>query len=195
MTFRSTQNCIQDLLRIIGTASVDQLVKFFRNAPDAANVRYYIEEMRKLSILDYEPSSNWVRYRDAPGLNDDVERRRVMAFWIVAEFGYDFVREITPLRYPSQLLFITETDEVYDVTVCVSEKEAQLVATTRPLHSLPGVEDDVNHIALVIRPDVGDKVLKYGFDSYCVLDPKTKEPHYTARYEDAETGDGEATEG
>ena len=184
MTFKTTQNCIQDILRMIGTASVDQLMKFFRNAPDASNVRYYIEEMRKLSLLDYEPSSNWVRYRDAPGLNDDVERRRVLAFWIVAEFGYDFIREIIPLRYPSQLLFITETDDVYDVTVCVSEKEAQLVANTRPIYTLPDVEDDVNHIALVIRPEVGEKVLKYGFDSYCVLDSETKEPHYTARFED-----------
>lgn len=179
MIYKTTQNCIQETVRSLGTISVEQLVRLFRSAPDADNVEYYLKELIGMSVFEYSRANNWVRYHGAPGLKEDFERRRVMAFWIVADFGYDNVREVIPLQYPAQLLFITEDNDVFDITVCVSEKEAVIAAATWSLTKIEGVEDEVNHIALVRDPEVGKAVLKYGFDSYCILDEDKKPQYFT----------------
>ena len=42
---------------------------------------------------------------------------------------------------------------------------------------MKGIPDDVNHIAIVRNESLGREVLKYGFDSFCILD-EDKEPIY-----------------
>ena len=81
------------------------------------------------------------------------------------------------LRYPSQLLLISGTNDCYDITVCPDAQIGALAARTRKLVEVDGMEDDVNHIAVVYSSKVGQSVLPYGFDSYCIYNSEM-EPQY-----------------
>lgn len=177
MQYKTTECCIQEVVRTMGTVSVEQLNRFFRNAPDAANVNYYIEQLVRLGVFDYLSVQNWVRYHGTPKLDERVERRRVMSFWVVADFGYDNVRELYTLRYPWQLLMITEDNNVFDLTTYLSDTDGIVMARLIPQTLIEGVPDGVNHIAIVRNKTKGNEVLQYGFDSYCILD-EDKTPHY-----------------
>lgn len=177
MIYKSTEDCIQEVVRTMGTVSVEQLLRYFRNAPDKDNLQYYIEELIRMRVFDYIKPSNWVRYHNSPKLNETEERRRVMAFWVVADFGYDNIRELYVLRAPWQLLMITEDNNVFDIAVCVNKGDAIAMARAIPQAQIAGVPDEVNHIAIVREKEMGATVLPYGFDSCCILD-ENKSPHY-----------------
>ncbi len=181
MEYTSTINCIRDVVRSMGTLSVEQLFLFFRNAGDSESVEYYIKQLLSMRIFDYDKVRNWVTYHGAygmPGIKEETIRRRQMAFWVVAYFGYENIREVTQLKYPSQILFITEDNASYDLTVCTTEMEASQAVRARTIREPADLPDDVNHIAIVRDKELGAKILPYGFDSYCILDPTSKTPSY-----------------
>ncbi len=180
MEFESTIMCMQDIINNMCTLGVDQLKWFFRNANDAFNLDYYIQTLISSPLYDFNKVKNRISYHLAPKYKDNVIDRYILAFWVVAYFGYEAVREVQLLKYPSQILFITEDDdefqegesknEVYDVTVCTTEMEASVAYQNRQLYAIDGVKDEVNHIAMVTNHDIGKAVMKYGFDCYCMLD-------------------------
>lgn len=177
MEFLSTRNCLEQIMRTMGTLEVSQVERFFRNAPDIANLNLYVSRFVGYHIFDYSETKKRLSYHSFPATKDDIVNRRITAFWIPASFGYDNVREIILLKYPSQILFISEDNEVYDVTVCTCEEDASIAERIREHYATKGIEDDVNHIAVVRNADLGREALKHGFDSYCILD-EYKHPTY-----------------
>lgn len=180
MEYIHTRQCLEKIVESVGTVYVEQLERFFRNSEEAAKLPYFIKEYISLRLFDYNKEKNLVRWHVSPELSDEVVRRRLMAFWIIANFGVEGIRQVIPLRYPSQYYFITTTNEAYDLTVCTQESEAKTAFHTLKLFQIPG-EDDVNHIAIVPNREVGKAVMEAlpeGFDSYAVFDPQTKLPSY-----------------
>jgi len=173
----ATKDNIIYTMKAMGTLRVDQLMKYFRSADDAQKVAFYITELIDSHILTYDKGTNEVTFRDSLRLNRDPVIRRIMAFWILAYMGYDKIQELYSLRYPSQVLYVTETNESYDISVCVTADEGAFAECARQLYLIPGAPDNVNHIAVVPDHEVGKKVLEYNFDSYCIFD-EDKVPHY-----------------
>lgn len=198
MLYTSTQICIEDVVRKVGTLEVPQIYRFFRNAPDQYNLNFYLNERILCNIFDYDEGKNQVTYRNNPALEPITVANRIRAFWIIAEFGYENIREIEVLRYPSQFLFITEDNDCFDITFCADERDGVMAGTHRSLHSVTSegrIIDETNHIALVRYKSVGDAVLKLEyvagvkngeremakvFDQYCILDDN-KTPQYFGR--------------
>ena len=173
----TTKDCIVNLMKVMGTLRIDQLLKYFRCADNANNAGYYIKELIDSSVLSYDKSTNEVTYNESLRFNRDPILRRIIAFWIPAYMGFENVQELYVLRYPSQILLVTESNENYDISVCVTPEEGAFVNCVRDLHLVSDVSDNVNHIAVVQNHVVGEEILKYGFDSYCILDDD-KTPHY-----------------
>ena len=178
MEYTSTRNCLDTILRTMGTLEVAQIERFFRNAPDIQNLKLYINRFVGYHIFDYNDARGRLTYHNFPGTVDDTINRRITAFWIPVSFGYDNVREITLLSYPSQIMMISEDNDCYDITVCRDEKEARNAVRMRKRLEVTGMPDDVNHIAIVKSEALGRKILPYGFDSFCILDDDKVPTYY-----------------
>lgn len=173
MEFVHTRQALEKIVETVGTVYIEQLEMFFRNAEDAGNVRYYIKELIALRIFDYDKERNLVRWHTGPKLKDEIVRRRLMAFWLIAYYDESNIREVIPLAYPSQFYFIMQDNTSYDVTVCLSETEAKTAFRVRNLYQCKAEDDDVNHIVIVRTHEVGKAVMaepSTDFDSYCILD-------------------------
>lgn len=176
----STKDCIVDTMKAMGTLRIDQLIKFFRSADDARNLDYYIKELISSGILDYDKGTNEVTYHNSLLLSRDPVIRRIIAFWVPAYMGFDNIREMHPLRYPSQILFGTETNETFDLSVCVTAEEGAFCRYNWDLAGIAGENDNTNHIAVVSSHEVGREILQYGFDSYCIYDDDKTPQYYTS---------------
>ncbi len=177
MIYEATIDNLVMLLKTVGELNRDQLLRFFRNAHDSRNVDFYITQLCKDRVLDYDEARNRVRFHKAPKIKDVEISKRIQAFWIIASFGSENVREVALLEYPSQFIFITHDNEVYDLTVCLTRSDAQMAVRYRKSCMIEGMPDDINHIAIVNTIEEGEALSAYGFDSYCILD-STKAPHY-----------------
>lgn len=179
MIYESTINNLIVLVRSIGALSIDQIEYFFRDAADKDNIPYYINQLAKSRVFDVDEQEGIVMSHGQTHMKDYEKKKRIHAFWVVAEFGSENVREIIPLAYPSQILFITTDNEVYDLTVCLVASDAQLAYRDRKTSVPDGVIDLVNHIAIVASRQEGEALSAYEFDSFCVLDVNKKPQYYT----------------
>lgn len=182
MDFISTRRNLETIVRTMGTVTTEQLRMFFRNCKDAQNLNQYIREFIAMRLFEYDQTKDWVKWHEAPAVTEELTRRRIMAFWVVAYFGCENIREVQLLAYPSQLIFITTDNATYDLTVCFSETEAKATYRTLKLLQIPDGEDDVNHIAIVRDKKVGKVVLNVPgspFDSYCIYDQNHIPEYYT----------------
>lgn len=179
----STLHNLQQIVHNLGTLSEEQLLSFFRMSKDAEKVQHYIDQY--VSMKFFERENQWIRWKGAPQESEQAVRRRIMAFWLVAYLGQENIREIYPLAYPFELLFYTNSNDCYDVTVCLNDIDAKnfahmaaLFANKRPVSD---DDDPINHVAVVRNKAIGKRVLLSAsgmIDSCCVLNPETKIPQY-----------------
>ena len=177
MLYEATPDNLRLVVRTAGTLLREQICRFFSDTDDSLNVEYYIKELTAQRIFDFEEEKDTVSWHTAPRVNETSVQARIQAFWIIASFRSRAVKEIVLLPYPSQFLFLTHTNDVYDISVCTGTTDAMLVKRMRQATVCDGVEDEVNHIALVSSDRVGRQLGAYGFDSYCTLDGNRK-PQY-----------------
>lgn len=211
MLHKNTQLNMLYLMHDIGYAYPDQIIRFFRDAPDAKNVPYYIKKqidarnffwassasglpMESDAAKDFTlgfreamaagtsssffaTHTNVLMFRKTPELKTDVLRRRLHALWVLASFESDEVRQVYLAKYPSQIMFITEDNQCYEVTCCYDTTTAQLAMSVRQSGIPKGMNDEVNHIALISHPNFAKDLQPYGFDSFCYLD-KNHNPQY-----------------
>lgn len=177
MEFQTIADNLKQLMMTVGTLDIKQVYRFYRNAPNIERLEHIIQMMVTYRIFDYDEKTQMLSWHGAPVFKKDILKNHIYAFWIAADFGYDNIKEIRLLRYPSQLLLISETNDCYDITVCPDAQIGALAARTRKLVEVDGMEDDVNHIAVVYSSKVGQSVLPYGFDSYCIYNSEM-EPQY-----------------
>lgn len=170
MLYEATPENLRSLVRTANTLEREQVIRFFSDAVDGFNVPYYINQAIAKRVFDYDEAKDTIRWHTAPKITDSEIKNRIRAFWIIASFRSRNVREINLMPYPSQFLFITHENEVYDLTVCYSKMDANLAARNRKLYQFEGVEDEVNHIAIVPNEVVGKDIAPFGFDSFCVYD-------------------------
>ena len=178
MLYESTPNNITAFMHAVGVANKEQILKFFSDVPDAINIEYYLEQLVKNRLLDYDEYKKLYSWHAMAQINDAEKRLRIHALWVIVSFRSNQIREISVLLYPSQFLFVTHENEVYDITVCYSKTDASLAARKLRMSRIEGVEDDINHIAVVNSDVLGVEIGAYGiFDSYCILD-KAHKPRY-----------------
>lgn len=195
MLYKNTQHNLFMLMHDIGYAYQEQLFRFFSDVDDAKNIPYYIKKQiddrnffwassafGKPMDTSSIPTSgsgrlpfmathtNILMFRKTPEINVEALQRRLRSLWILASFKSKEVRQIYLATYPSQIMFITEDNQCYDVTVCNDFTIAQVAMMNREKGIPKGMQDEVNHIVLVPSAEFGEQLGPYGFDSYCFLD-------------------------
>ena len=184
MIYKYTENNIIALLQSVGTLQEAQLIRFFSDELQPIRVRYLLERMAMDHTIIYNKENGTYSAIGTPEVIDEIAERRILAFWAVANMGSNGVYEIMTVRYPVQYLVIGPNAVSYDITVVESEIEARVASRVMAESLLRGVEDDINHIAVLRRPSDINKLksvlIESGFDCYCTIDPKTKHPTYVA---------------
>lgn len=183
MIFEDVEDNLVDVVMRLGELRIDQLVEFFRPAKRPKEMLYFINMLSRYSLFEIDETNRKVSFKNSAAMSDDFKRRVQIAFWILADFGCDNVREYDLADYPTMLWFYTEDGAIYDVSV-INNVEDAIIAKRRREHGLTkpnsddSLEDLVNHIAIVPWESVGEEIENYGFDSYCILDKTTNKPQY-----------------
>jgi hypothetical protein len=145
-------------------------------------VKYLLNELTLNREITYDKDRKLYTAVGAPSVIDEVMERRIFAFWAVANMGSNGVYEILTTRYPTQFLVIAPDATTYDITVVETELEARVASRVMAESLLRGVEDDINHIAVLRRPTDIDRLrsvlIETGFDCYCTIDFESKSVSY-----------------
>ena len=181
MIFEATPDNLRLLVRTAGCLQKEQLLRFFSDTDDTLNVEYYIRELVAQRIMDYDEGKDRVSWHTAPKIKEPAVHARIWTFWVPVSFRSKAIKDIILLPYPSQFLFITHGNDVYDVSFCSGTTDAMLMERNRRATLCEGIDDEVNHIAVVNSEGIGRQLGAYGFDSYCVLDRNFKPQYYTWR--------------
>lgn len=182
MIYNYTETNIVSLLQSIGTLHEDQLIRFFSDELQPIRVKYLLNELTLNREITYDKDRKLYTAVGAPSVIDEVMERRIFAFWAVANIGSNGVYEILTTRYPTQFLVIAPDATTYDITVVETELEARVASRVMAESLLRGVEDDINHIAVLRRPTDIDRLrsvlIETGFDCYCTIDFESKSVSY-----------------
>lgn len=177
MIYKNTPDNIIYILRKVGALKKEQLIRFFSDAEDSFNVPYYIEELIDERVIDYNEKYDILSWHNAHIKIGPEMARDIKAFWIPASFKSSKVLDIIPVPYPSQFLFITHDNKVYDITVCDSELQGMMAESVRKLYQVDGMEDEVFHIAVINHKEDNKEIAGFGFDAYCIYN-RSYEPKY-----------------
>ena len=178
MIYEYTQYNIIALMQTAGTLERTQLMRFFSDEMIESRLGAVLDKLVLNNYLKYNPDTDTYTYHAAPDLKPDIIKRRIRAFWVLANWGSTSILQVYVLNYPFQFMVVTTDNTVFDIVVCNSVNEAQLARHVWNISAIKNVPDDVNHIAVVPTAEIGEKVRPYGFDSYCLINPFTKETSY-----------------
>lgn len=184
MIYEATVDNIQALMRACIVLERPQIYRFFASHHSQERLDFFLDFLVKERVLDADEQKRnriWL-HRQARPISRPKESQiaaRIKAFWVIASFGCDRIMDISLLEYPAQFIFVTNTNEIYDLTVCDSKDMAVVAAHKRALYAMRDkkYDDDVNHIAIVNDRETGLSIGDYGFDSFCILDGN-KSPRY-----------------
>lgn len=186
MIYEKAYDNLQLTISTARSVKKEQLIRFFRNVCPKSQMERYLRSLITQRIVEYDAKTDIITWHGSVPVNAEELRYRRLAFWIIAAIGCENIREFVVRSGFSQFLFITNSNDVYDITV-VKDKPSAMVARIDWNRSLvcdgnpDGTNGDlVTHIAL-ISDDANVEKLgldTYGFDSYCRLDSENN-PIYT----------------
>ncbi len=171
--YEMTIDNLKQAVRSAGVVHTAALLRFFNDVPDVGQLPFYINQLVRMRVFDYNEVRDRISWHNGPKLKTAVENDRVYAFWVVASFGSNNVAQLMTCDSPTQFLLFTTTNEAYDISVIKSTLDAQRAVIVRRRSTVEGMDDDINHIALA--PDLvndrglSDTIANCGFDSICQL--------------------------
>lgn len=180
MYYKTTKHNLISLLQNLGALEREQILRFFDDELSREAIEAMLKTLEDYSFLRYDAEKDLYRYHSEPEESDELTSRRVQAFWVPAAARSANILQICRMHYPTQLMFITPKNIVYDVTVCMSENDAMLFRNALRASRNKTEKDIVNHVALVKDRDLGQSLGKYGFDCYCTVQPVS----HIVRYEE-----------
>ena len=182
MIYKYTEKNIIALLQSVGTLEEAQLIRFFSDELQPIRVQYLLNQLVLDHEITFDKEHKTYSALGTPEVIDEIAERRILAFWPIANMGSNGVYEVMTTRYPSQYLVIAPDAVTYDLTVIETPMEARVASRVMAESLLRGVEDDINHIAVLRRPSdiesLRSVLIECGFDCYCTIDFNTKKPTY-----------------
>lgn len=195
MFFESTMANIHYLIDNVFVVSKEQLDVFFLDTVDSENVEFYTNQLIDQKFLTLQSNRNFLIKKDFAKEKTEYNRTYIKTtsvypisssffddivkiFWCVAYCKSSQIKDVFTFSIdPAQIMFVTTDGDLYDVTMCSSLTKAHYASIKRKAFQVPGVEDDVCHIALVNNEETGMQMKDYGFDLYCILQ-ENNEPEY-----------------
>lgn len=172
MQFASLKECLLHTINRVGYISSEQIMMFCRGLGDP-NVKIALRDLASHSYIQYDPKKGIYLSKIRPTLTEPAIQLLLRAAWVPANFGIKNIRDIWTTDYPSQLIFITEDDAIYDVTVySISDAPAITLLANRlwKAKTPEGQEDIVNHVAVVPLRKMAAELQNAGFDYICTIE-------------------------
>lgn len=173
---------IEQFVNRLGAASKEQILRFF-SAHHKDTVLWCLERLIHNPKLNFDEKSNLLVPRIPTIRKPELAEAMQKAVWILSEFGDVNVLDYAAMNFPQSLLIVTTDNHVYDVTVITARNVDAVLAVGRIYKAQNTPEmarsnDVINHIALVSSKSIGEKLRGAGYDSYCILEPRTNRPRY-----------------
>ena len=115
----------------------------------------------------------------APALSPELEKKSLLAFWVLVKAGSSSIVTIMRGRYPCQLAFIAHGNQIFDVTVINNEQDARLAQKIRNEYIAKNEVDITTHIGIVHRESDLKFLENYGFDFGARVNQNTHDIVYT----------------
>ena len=170
MKYIKTSDNIMELLKNTGALPKEEIVKFFSDTLPASRTEALLKRVADYRYLSYDEKTSRYSIHADHMANEDVQGRRITAFKIMTSGGSKKIKTLGKIHYPGQFFFIDNSDNLYDITVCYSDKDAAYEERNRALYNVKSNEDHCCHIAVVTDDIFGRSLWRYGFDMYCTID-------------------------
>lgn len=184
MMYKYPDKNLMALLQSVQVLKRQQILNFFSDVIDPLKMEQLLYYMTQKRFILYNEAADIYLSVAAPEVADAVLNRRLYAFWVLAYWGSANIGQVSLMDEPSQFLATTTDNELLDITVTANYTEAVTAARLRSKYMMNGLEDDVNHIAVLLNNRDNTEIIKAlkdcGYDSYCTLDSGTFMPQYTA---------------
>lgn len=163
---------ILNLINRIGVVNKEQIYRMFGSEHNSETIDWCIKKLLANSEIDVDNDTDVFIRRQSVNENDFGQKLLTKATWILASMVENKVRDYYTTEYPSQLVIIDEDDNVYDITVVTPQtvNSIQMTILSNRKRLIPdGIEDNINHIAVLSNEDMAEDVKNLDFDSYCIL--------------------------
>lgn len=178
MIYKYTADNIYTLMQQAGTLERQQIVRFFSDVTPEDQLDRLLYRFTVDRFLHYDEATDRFTYHAAPELDEVYIRRRISAFWPIANFRSQSCRLITSMSYPFSFFLVDNDNFCYDFTWCSSVNVATACRKLWSISYSKDVPDDINHIAVVADKSFGESLRGWGFDSFCTIDPVTHGTSY-----------------
>ena len=151
MLLTSLKECLLHTINRVGFISSDQIMMLCRGLGEP-NVKVALRDLTAHSYVQYDPKKSLYISKIHPSLSESALQLLHQAVWVPANFGIKNIRDIWTTDYPSQLIYITEDNAIYDVTVYTLSDAPSITLLANRLWKAKtpeGQEDIVNHVAVV----------------------------------------------
>lgn len=169
MIIKDLSRAMLHVINQAGTIKIEHLRTFF----DSFSVGEIAAALKSLAVYKYiDFDTNIVRARKL-SYSAEEEKQIHAAFSIIADYGCRAVKDLWRASTPSQFIFYTEDNALYDITFIKSESAQQTAALVNRLWSayqVDGYPDCVNHIAVTYEDKIATALKKMGFDFVVTID-------------------------
>lgn len=172
---------ILNFINRIGVVHNEQIMQMFGAEHNPETIEWCIKSLISKSEIDYDFEKHLLKRRQMLSEDSFGQKLLTEAAWILSAMGETEVREYWVVDYPSQLLIISEDNNVYDVTIFTYQtlnSIAMSILSKRSQYIPKNVEDTTIHIAVLPDKKMAKDIENLMFDTYCILDKETKKPTY-----------------
>lgn len=163
MVKENPRDNLMDLLSVIGLASVEQLAYLFRGEMGDRAFTMIENELRFHNLFE-DKSGLFVQPRLGPLYKRTEAMKFVKAFWVIAEFGAESLKYISRAQPPSQFVFISTDNVLYDITVVDNIAVGEMAARTwKTVYVDPSEAESAIHLAVIDSRSLIPKLKKLGF--------------------------------
>lgn len=172
MMYEELRDNLTLFITTFGTVKRRHILNLFskNHAPKA--IKYHMDALIRECRVLIDEDGNIVA-KHSPHLTREYMAAQFKALDVLCSLEDTDIRAFYPTQYPCSLLFITEANMVYDVTVIDYNNYnalSNLVPIVRASQLPKDIEDIVFHIAIVPDQEFIKNIANLPFDQYCVLD-------------------------
>lgn len=172
MKYDSLNENLKLFIKTFGCVKRRHIENLFGKNHSPKAIKYQMDTLVRECVVVIDEDWN-VSDKNAPHLTREYLAAQFKALDVLCCMEDTDIRAFYPAQYPCSLVFITEDNAVYDVTVFDYNNYnalINLVPLVREAQMQKNVEDFVIHIAVVPDTELIPHIAGLHFDQYCVLD-------------------------
>ncbi|MBQ1735999.1 MAG: hypothetical protein II038_14225 [Lachnospiraceae bacterium] len=172
MMYELLNDNLKLFIKTFGCVKRRHIENLFGKTHSPKAIKFQMDTLIRDRVVVIDEDGN-VSYKSAPPMTREYLANQFKALDVLCCMEDTDIRDFYPAQYPCSLLFITEDNSVYDVTVFDYNNYnalSNLVPLVREAQQQRKVEDIVIHIAVVPDTELIPYIAALRFEQYCVID-------------------------